>query len=460
MPVNILNLSSYTVTDIDESGHDYHITATVKLQPSSCSHCSRENIRGFGRREQLVKDLAMHGKRVGIYVDTRRYQCQSCNKTFYEPLPNVDEKRKMTTRLVNWIGKQAISRTFASLAEEIGVSEGTVRSIFRDYINELEKTVRFEIPRWMGIDEIHLIKPRCVVSNIQNNTIVDILKDRNKATVTRYLSQLDRLDQVQYVAMDMWRPYRDAVEIVIPDAQIVIDKFHVVRMANDALERVRKSLREQLTPKQRRGLMDDRFVLLKRERDLTDIESFMLDGWCQNYPELGLAYRQKEDFYAIYDAKSPAEAKALFTNWLHTLTPEIRDQFNDLVRAWQNWEPYICNYFNHPVTNAYTESLNNLIRVMNRLGRGYSFDALRAKILFSEGAFKNEKKRPKFDRRPADKVAEKRIGYALATGGDEEYLELPPFLRRSTEDDESTQDSKNYGVDISTITAMIEDGLI
>ena len=64
----------------------------------------------------------------------------------------------------------------------------------------------------------------------------------------------------------------DAVQTVIPHAQIVIDKFHVVRMANDALERVRKSLRGQLTAKQRRGLMHDRFILLKRERDLTDTE--------------------------------------------------------------------------------------------------------------------------------------------------------------------------------------------
>ncbi len=176
----------------------------------------------------------------------------------------------MTSRLVQSVGKQAISRTFASIADEIGIVEGTVRSIFRDYINELEKTVRFEIPQWMGIDEIHLIKPRCVVSNIQNNTIFEILKDRNKATVTSYLSQLNALNQVRFVAMDMWRPYRDAVETV---AQIVIDKFHVVRMANDALEKIRKSLREQLTTKQRRGLMHDRFVLLKRERDLTPQES-------------------------------------------------------------------------------------------------------------------------------------------------------------------------------------------
>ena len=144
---------------------------------------------------------------------------------------------------------------------KLAVFEGTVRSIFRDYINELEKAAHFEISQWMGIDEIHLIKPRCVVSNIQNNTIVEILKDRNKPIVTRYLSQLKGLDQVRYVAMDMWRPYREAVETIIPGAKIVIDKFHVARMASDSLERVRKSLGEKLTPKQRRGFMHDRFVL-------------------------------------------------------------------------------------------------------------------------------------------------------------------------------------------------------
>jgi len=461
MPVNILNLPLYRVERVKEEEHDYHIAASVLHPPRVCVHCKSKTFRGFGRREQLIKDLPIHGKRVGIYVLTRRYQCQTCNVTFYEPLPDVDEKRKMTSRLVEWVGRQAIGKTFASLADDVGIVESTVRSIFRDYINELEKTVRFEIPQWMGIDEIHLIKPRCVVSNIQNNTIVEILQDRNKPTVARYLSQLKGLEQIHYVAMDMWRPYKDAVEAIIPHAQIVIDKFHVVRMANDGLERVRKSLREQLTPKQRRGLMNDRFVLLKRERDLSDKEVFLLDGWCQNYPELGLAYRQKEDFYGIYEAKSPEEAKALFNAWLRSMTPEINDAFSDLARAWMNWEPYICNYFNHPVTNAYTESLNNLIRVMNRLGRGYSFEALRAKILFSEGAFKTEKKRPKFERKPANQVAERFAKYSLVTTMDDgEYLDVPAFLRRSTEDDESTDELVNYGVDISTLTALIEKGLL
>ena len=94
----------------------------------------------------------------------------------------------------------------------------------------------------------HLIRPRGVIANIANNAIVELLRNRNKDTLVHYLHHLEHKDQVQYVAMDMWQPYRDACQAVIPDAQIVIDKFHVLRMANDALERVRKSLRESLTP--------------------------------------------------------------------------------------------------------------------------------------------------------------------------------------------------------------------
>lgn len=187
--------------------------------------------------------------------------------------------------------------------------------------------------------------------------------------------------------MDMWTPYRDAVQAVLPDARIVIDKFHVVRMANDAVEQVRERLREQLTPKQRRGLMQDHFVLLKRERDLNDKEALLLDGWTKNSPELDAAYRLKDDFYAVYEGAGSLEAAlAAYEAWNKAMAPEVCNAFGALIRAFTHWQSWIINYFEHPVTNAYTESLNSLIRVMNRLGRGYSFEALRAKILFTEGA--------------------------------------------------------------------------
>ena len=252
---NILNLSDFMVQRVEEADHDYHVYAEVSNPPGVCTACGSDRLIGHGRNEQVIRDLPTHGKRLVIYVDTRRWRCQSCGKTFMEALPAVNAKREMTDRLVKWIGQQSLKRTFASIADDTGLDEKTIRNIFRDYINELEAEFRFETPKWMGIDEIHLIKPRCVISNIRNNTIIDMLPNRDKKTVVNYLYNLQGKSEVQYVAMDMWTPYRDAVAAMLPDARIVIDKFHVVRMANDALEKVRKSLREQLTPKQRRGLM-------------------------------------------------------------------------------------------------------------------------------------------------------------------------------------------------------------
>ena len=469
MPANILNLPCYKVLGITENEHDYHIDVEAIDPPTSCPHCQYSNLVGFGRREQMVKDLPMHARRVGLYIDTRRFRCRNCGKTFYEALPEIDEKRAMTKRLAQWMGKQAIKRTFASIAEEIGCTEFTVRSVFKDYVNELEKTIHFETPKWMGIDEIHLIKPRGVIANIQNNTIVELLPNRNKDTVVRFLHHLEGKERIQYVAMDMWTPYRDAVRAVMPQAEIVVDKFHVVRMANDAMERVRKSLRESLTPKQRRGLMHDRFVLFKRERDLNDKERLNLDGWTKNYPELGEAYRIKEQFFGIYDAESPDEAQAKFIQWQKSIPSEIADAFADIERAWGNWTMPILNYFNHPVTNAYTESLNSLIHVMNRLGRGYSFEALRAKILFAEGAHKHKPSRPKFERKERRQAEPEPVmmyglpgnfknfemGESCARMVPKPTPEPKLYIPKSTEPEKP---EKNYGADISTLILMIENG--
>lgn len=451
MPANLLNLPAYRVIKVETNDHDYHIDAKTVTPPSACPNCGSDRLVGFGRREQMVKDLPMHGKRVGIYVDTRRYRCQACRKTFYEPLPEVDDKRLMMRRLVEWIGRQAIKRTFASIAEEVGVTESTVRSVFNDYINDLQKTVKFETPRWMGIDEIHLIKPRCVVANIANNTIVEMLHNRNKETVAKYLSKLEGKDTVKYVAMDMWNPYREAVHTVLPEATVIVDKFHVLKMGNEALEKVRKGLRGQLTIKQKRGLTHDRFVLLKRAHDLTDQDRLLLNGWTKNYPELGEAYRLKEAYYGIYEATDRFEAEQRYQAWSYSVPPELRAYWQPILTAWGNWMPYILAYFEHPLTNAYTESLNSLIRVMNRLGRGYSFEALRAKILFAEGAFKKTNSRPKFERRRESAPVMGRMMMADDFAG----MMLPPGPPKSTRRDER---EKNYGVEISTLVRMLENG--
>ncbi|MBU3602146.1 transposase family protein [Polynucleobacter sp. AM-25C3] len=121
LPANILNLAAYEVCKIDSDDHNYHIEVVAAVTPKTCQACDSKSLVDFGRREQLIKDIPSHGKRVGIYIDTRRFQCRSCNKTFYEVLPELDAHHLMTSRLVSWIGKQAISALLPVLQRKLAL---------------------------------------------------------------------------------------------------------------------------------------------------------------------------------------------------------------------------------------------------------------------------------------------------------------------------------------------------
>ncbi len=135
----------------------------------------------------------MHGKRVGIHVDQQRYRCTNCHHTMLELLPHMDAKHQMTKLLLKHIGEALLCRTFISIAEECGLDEKTVRNIFREHVGSLDETTIFATPKWMGIDELTLLRhPRCIMTNLQERTIIALLQNRSQATVSRHLSELHR----------------------------------------------------------------------------------------------------------------------------------------------------------------------------------------------------------------------------------------------------------------------------
>ncbi len=144
-------------------------------------------------------------------------------------------------------------------------------------------------------------QPRCVLTNIREQTLIELLLRPTYERVVAYLRRLPQPASVHWVTMDMWRPYREAVRHALPKARSVVDKFHVLRMAIAGLYiiSVRKHIRATLSPKQRRTLMHDRFFLWRRAQDLQPMERVLVETWTRNLPLLGEAYQAKEAFFAI-----------------------------------------------------------------------------------------------------------------------------------------------------------------
>lgn len=382
---NLLNWSHWVI-DLVKENDDYRISAHLLNPPTSCIFCGTVGeLRPYGVREQRFMDLPIHAKRVGILVGRRRFKCHSCGRTFIEPLADMDEDHRMTKRLLRFVQAESLRITFTEVAHQCGLDEKTVRDIFKAHVAELEKTHTFVTPTVLGIDELHLLgKPRCVLTNVEYRTIVDLLEKRDQKTVQKYLAGLKDGHKIEVVTMDMWRPYRLAVEATLKNAVVVVDKFHIQRMANQAMEQVRKNLRESLTDKKRRQLKRDRFILLHRKRDLDDADLFILDTWTKNFPQLGQAYELKEEFFNIWNETEKQAAWARYLEWKKSIPADLAVQFKDITTAVDNWQGPIFNYFDTGFTNAYTEALNGVIKVANRTGRGYSFNAIRAKVLYTE----------------------------------------------------------------------------
>ena len=278
------------------------------------------------------------------------------------------------------------------MAEQTGVAVNTIKNIAQDMIAELERTVHYETPVIMGIDEVNLAGGmRCVITNLATNNVFEMLEARTQDHLKPFFSDLPDKENVEWVCTDMWRPFKRSFSKYLPNARLVIDKFHVVRMASDALEAERKRYQATLDKNARVHVKKSiRWLTLKRPTSLTPAERTALTVVREAMPGLAEAYDFKEAFYRIYDDPDKASAMHAFEAWENSLPGTGLHEFRSLAKTVHNHYDDIFAYWDSPgrLTNAYTECLNGLIKVANRMGRGYSFEIIRAKTLYAKHARK------------------------------------------------------------------------
>ncbi len=394
MLLGIKDCSIQGMTDVYEPKH--HKLIALKYSgdtPTVCPVCGNPLYK-HGKRKLSVNDTPIQGCPVILNIEIPRMRCRNDgDKHIWTPtLSNIDEKHQMTKRALLALTEHSMRTTFEDASLDYMLSANTVKNVFSDFIEDNKKNLRFKTPAFIGIDEIKIKKlgELTVITDLEHRTLYDILQGRNQKTLTEYFMNLRDREKVRWVCSDMYRPFEKSIATAMPNAQWVIDHFHVVMKANDAVDAVRRALQQDMDKparvKTKKGLA---YTLKLRYKDLTpqDAEKIKKLRSNEKLNPLAVAYDLKEDFFNIYDENPVSKDNAMkaFKTWEASIPKDkLYDKFRELVATVYHFEKQIFGYWDCPmaISNGYTECINRLIRENNLRGRGYSFEVLRARTLY------------------------------------------------------------------------------
>jgi transposase len=306
----------------------------------------------------------------------------------------------------------SLLRTQRDVGLMTGVSLKTIREISHAHCERLDKTVRFETPRVLGLDGVYArvevedggrdsqtdqsqeaqpekkskrkktVKRECVsVTDIERGIAIDLWPSARKEDVIKYIRKIPGYQRIKCVVIDMSSVLYEAVKEAMPWAVIIIDIFHVLTKAEKGVDRVRQRCRQKIKPVKGQRIMCRR-ELLKVHRSRPNEVPAELRPWFEAMPELCLAYEVKETIFDIQPSSSRRTALDRLRRWRERFPPQFRDDFSELLSALANWEEWILNYFTYRFTNAFTEERNKLVKDILRESRGCYFKTLRWRFLY------------------------------------------------------------------------------
>ena len=377
----LLNLEDIIITNVENICEELHISIELPRKKHICPACGSATDYVHDYRMQTIKDVPL-ARNTFLHLRKRRYRC-TCGKRFFEKNTFLPRYYRVTSRLV-----AEIIHAFEKVvpAKEIGchynVSAMTAMRYFR-CVNHKPT----ELPEVLSLDEFKGNsggqKYNSIVADPRNNKEIHILPNLYENDLIRYFSQFESRKNVKYFVCDMNPHFRQVGKICFKNAVVVADRYHVIRQAYWAMERVRKNEQNKLSTSFRKYFKKSKYLLMRPIEKLTGEEASKLALMLEISPRLADAYRLKNEFLTVIRSKSSAEGRKKLVDWLSSVEVMDLPEFRDCTKAYHNWFKEILNSMDVPWSNGFIEGCNNKTKVLKRVCFGMrNFRNFRNRILF------------------------------------------------------------------------------
>ncbi|MEW6054959.1 MAG: ISL3 family transposase [Nitrospirota bacterium] len=240
----------------------------------------------------------------------------------------------------------------------------------------------------IGVDEKSFLKGHryaTILSDLDNARVLDVARDRKEESLAELFRRLpeEQRQEIAAVAIDMWEPYINAVEQLLPDADIVHDKFHIAKYLGEAVDKVRKSEHKGLKKEGAETLKGTKYLWLTNPRNWSDEQKKQFKELKNQGLKVGRAWSIKEMFSDLWDYTYAKSARNFFRKWYWWATHSRLKPIAEVAKKLKRHLDNILTYLRHRITNAVAEGINSKIQQVKSAARGFrNFENYRTAILF------------------------------------------------------------------------------
>lgn len=364
-------------TRIEYKGNQNILYLHTREDKLRCPNCKSRKVIRSGSVNRDIKCVPVGYRETVLRVKVQRLECKECGCVRQENLHFVTGKRSYTNKFARYVICLSRIGTIKDVAQFLNISWDTVKDIQKRYLQRHYGNPDFCKLEYIGIDEFavrkgHLYKT--IVADLVTGQVVYVGEGKGADALDGFWKKAHKAKApIKAVATDLSAAFISSVKANAPDAALVFDHFHVVKLMNDTLDKLRRQAYNQETDlMKRKVLKGTRWLLLCNGKDIYDscYKSRLENALEMNTP-LMKGYYLKEALREIWMQVNKDEGEKVLEGWITQATDSKVPLLMKFANTLMAHKSGILSWYEHHISTAKLEGINNKIKTMKRQAYGY-----------------------------------------------------------------------------------------
>jgi transposase len=344
----------------------------------ACPECRSRHVIRRGQCVREFRTVPIGSKPVFVRLAIPRVECRSCGVVRRVKVAFAQRRRTYTRAFERYALDLCRHMTIKDVANHLGVSWDVIKDIQKRYLSRRFAKPKLKKLKRIAIDEISIGRGQrylTVVLDLDSGAVVFVGEHRGARALDPFWRRLRAAHaKLEAVAMDMWQAYILAVHTYAPEAAIVFDRFHVIKLFNDKLSDLRRDLQREATELlHKQALKGTRWLLLKNPDHLDESrnERARLDEALRLNKPLATAYYLKEDLRQFWEQRDKPAAAGFLTDWIARAEASGVRMLKKLAKTLAGHRSGLLAYYDYPISTGPLEGTNTKIKLLQRQAYGF-----------------------------------------------------------------------------------------